>query len=113
MTEPKTGEQKSTENAKPALELSEAVRIVRAAIKAEEERLQQIAGGQEEEPIMLEGETSTGYIVHVMSDPAKVAKVMLDYDYPLYNVLEEDLPQEMWDALARMVGLDSVFSLDM
>jgi len=113
MKEPDTGGQKSTGKAKPDMSLSEAVRIVRAAIKAEENRLQQIAGSQEEDPVMLEGETSTGYIVHVMSDPAKVAKVMLDYDYQLYKVLEEDWPQEMWDALARMVGLEGVYSVDM
>ena len=113
MAQSTTGEQKTTDNTKPDIPLSEAVRIVRAAIKAEEDRLQRIADSQEEEPIMLEGETSAGYIVHVMSDPAKVAKVLLDYDYPLYKVLEEDWPQEMWDALAQMVGLESVYSVDM
>lgn len=61
---------------------------------------------------MLEGETSAGFTVQVMVDPARMAKVMLDYDYPLYTVLEDDCPQEMWNALARMVGLESVYSVD-
>lgn len=113
MTEPTTGEQKPTEKTNPAPELSEAVRIVRAAIKTEEDRLRQIADGQEYEPILLIGETAEGYDAHIMADPSKVAKVMLDYDYPLYKVLEEDWPQEMWDALAQMVGLESVYSVDM
>lgn len=113
MAQSTTGEQKPTEKTQPDIPLSEAVRIVRAAIKAEEDRLQRIADSQEEEPIMLEGETSAGYIVHVMSDPAKVAKVLLDYDYPLYKALEEDWPQDMWEALAQMVGLESVYSVDM
>lgn len=109
MTEPTTGEQKSTDKTK----LSEAVRIVQEAISAEENRLKQITGGEEDDPILLEGETSTGHIVQMMIDPAKVAKIMLDYGYPLYKVLEEDAPQGMWDELARMVGLDSVFSVDL
>lgn len=38
---------------------------------------------------------------------------LLDYWYPVYKVLEEEAPQGMWDELARLVGLDSVFSVDL
>ena len=113
MTEPTTGEQKPTGKAEPDKELSEAVRLVQRAITAEEDRLQRIADGQEDEPILLMGETNAGYDVHIMVNPAKVAQVMLDYDYPLYNLLEQEPPQEMWSELARMVGLESVYSVDM
>ena len=113
MTQSTTGEQKPTEKTQPDMELSEAVRTVKTAIAAEQNRLKQIAEGTEYEPILLIGETAQGYDAHVMADPSKVAQVMLDYDYPLYKVLEEDWPQEMWDALAQMVGLESVYSVDM
>ena len=113
MTKPTTGEQKSAEKARPDIELSEAVRIVRAAIDSEENRLKQIASTQEGDPILLEGETSARYDVQMMVDPAQVAKIMLDYWYPVYKVLEEEAPQGMWNELARMVGLESVYSVDL
>ena len=113
MAQSTTGEQKTTEKMQPDIELSEAVRIVKTVIAAEEDRLKQIAEGTEYEPILLIGETSQGCDAHVMADPSKVAQVLLDYDYPLYKVLEEDWPQEMWDTLAQMVGLESVYSVDM
>ena len=112
MTETPSGEQKSTDKTKETMQLSEAVRIVKAAIDAEEKRLEQIAEGTDQDPIMLEGETSAGYAVQMMVDPAKVARIMLDYWYPVYRVLEEDAPQEMWEALAKMVGLEEVGGVD-
>ena len=112
MTETPSGEQKSTDKTKETMQLSEAVRIVKAAIDAEEKRLEQIAEGTDQEPIMLEGETSAGYDVQMMIDPAEVARIMLEYWYPVYKVLEEDAPQEMWEALAKMVGLEEVYGVD-
>lgn len=113
MTESTTGEQKTTDKTKEAQELSKAVRIVNAAIKAEEDHLRQIANEKEGDPILLEGQTTAGCYAHIMVDPAKVAKIMLDYWYPVYRVLEEEAPQGMWNELARMVGLDNVFSVDL
>ena len=110
MTIPTT-EEKSTEKAK--LELSEAVRIVQEAIKAEEARLDRISHIEEDHPIGLEGETTTGYPARTMVDPTKVAKIMLSYDYPIYKVLEEEPPQGMWNELAMMVGLENVFCVDL
>ena len=112
MAETPSGEQKSTGKAKEAMQLSEAVRIVNAAIDAETKRLKQIAEGECQEPIMLEGRTTSCYYVQLMIDPAKVAPVMLDYWYPVYKVLEEDAPQAMWDELAEMVGLGEVYGGD-
>lgn len=93
-------------------ELSKAIDLVRAAIHAEEKRFQAIANGTEQDPIMLEGSTSLGYQVRMILDPSKVARVMLDYEYPMYSVLGEDAPQGMWDELARMVGLHDVYCVD-
>ena len=112
MAETPSGEQESTDKTKGAMQLPEAVRIVNAAIKAEEEHLRQISEGECQEPIMLEGRTTSCYYVQLMIDPAKVAPIMLDYWYPAYKVLEEDAPQGMWDELARLVGLDEVISVD-
>lgn len=113
MTQSTTGEQKTTNEADQAQKLSEAIRLVKAAIEAEENHLKQIAEAEEQDPVMVEGETSTGYPAHIMVDPARVAQIMLDYWYPLYTVLGEDAPQGMWNELARMVGLDNVISVDL
>ena len=113
MTNATTGEQQSTDKAKEAMALSEAVRIVREAISAEENRLKQIAKDEEADPVLLEGYTDTGYRVEVMVDSAKIARIMLDYNHPLYTVLGDDSPQGMWDEMARMVGLRDVGSVDL
>lgn len=113
MPKPTTGEQQSTDQANEAMTLSEAVRIVREAIAAEEARLMRIVNSDEEHPVLLEGDTSTGNYAQTMADPARVARIMLNYDYPLYKILEEDAPQEMWNELARMVGLKNVGSVDL
>ena len=112
MAKQTTGEGK-TNQAKQDIPLSEAARIVREAISAEENRLKQLVNSEENEPILLEGETSARYDVQMMVDPAQVAKIMLDYRYPVYKVLEEDAPQGIWDDLAEMVGLENVYSVDL
>ena len=37
---------------------------------------------------------------------------MLDYDYPIYKILEEEYPQDMWDTLGLETGMGRVFSVD-
>lgn len=37
---------------------------------------------------------------------------MLEYDYPIYNVLGEDAPDGMWKRLAEEFGLDNISSVD-
>ncbi len=112
MAEEQVGEKKSSTEKKESMELAEAVRIVNAAIKAETERLERITKEEEQDPIIIEGETSTGYQVQLMFDPAKAAKIMLDYWYPAYKVLGEEAPREMWDSLARQAGLEDVYYVD-
>lgn len=113
MAETPSGEPKSTDKAKEAMQLSEAVRIVKAAIKSEEDRLKRIANSEGEAPVMMEGMTAERFLVHLMIDPAIVAKIMLDYWYPVCSVLGEDAPLDMWGAMARMVGLEEVSSVDL
>ena len=65
------------------------------------------------DPIMIEGETSAGYCCQMMVDPKDVAPILLEYNYPVYAVLEEEPPMAMWDALAAKFGLASVDSVDL
>lgn len=120
MKEQHTGEQnpKNTtpnEDGKPASAdrtLAEAVRMVNAAIDEKHHQLETTAKTEEQEPIVVEGETQTGYIVRAWVDPKEVAEIMLEYDYPMYSVLGLDAPVGMWNALARLIGLDYAFSAD-
>ena len=111
MTKPTTGEQ-STQNTTEFMSLADAVRMVKEAIDAEETRLKKLANETENDPVMLEGETSTRFNVQMMVEPSIVAKIMLKYEYPVYKVLEEDEPQAMWNELAEMVGLGEVYGVD-
>lgn len=65
------------------------------------------------DPVMIEGETKTGYFVQTLVDPREVADILLKYDYPIFAVLKEEPPQAMWDELADRFGLDSVTSFDL
>lgn len=65
------------------------------------------------DPIMVEGETSTGYSCQLMTSPKRVAAIVLKYDYPVFAVLEEEPPQAMWDELAREFGLEHVLWVDL
>ena len=104
---------KDTENNAKADALAEAVKLVQAAIRDEEARLEKIAHEGEQSPIMLEGTTSTGYYAQIMVNPREAAQVLLDYQYPVWKVLEEDAPIGMWDRLADIYGLDTVSSVDL
>lgn len=92
--------------------LREAVAAVNEAINKERQRLLEISQKEEQEPICIEGETSTGYYCRLMVDPKDAAKIMLDYDYPLYSVLNEDAPDMMWEDLGRKYGIMTVCSVD-
>ena len=102
------------EQAKPTKEeLAQAVKIVNEAIRAEEEKLKKIASTEEQAPIMIEGTTSAGYCCQLMASPKDAARIMLDYNYPTWKVLEEEAPCGMWEDLGRKFGLESVSSIDL
>lgn len=92
--------------------LREAVATVNEAITKERQRLLEISQKEEQGPICLEGETSTGHYCQLMVDPKDVAKILLDYDFPLYSVLNEDAPDMMWEDLGRKYGIKTVCSVD-
>ena len=104
-TTKKTDEKEEEKN-----RLSDAVRIVKEAIDTERKRLEAIK--EDDDPIMLVGETVTGYYAQLMVNPKTVAKIMLDYDYPFWTILDEEAPQGMWDQLAKVFGLDAVSEVD-
>ena len=65
------------------------------------------------DPIMIEGETRTGYYCRLMVDPRDIAPILLKYDYPTYRILEDDAPDQMWYDLGEKLGLASVTSFDL
>lgn len=65
------------------------------------------------DPVMIEGETRTGYYCQLMVDPRDIAPILLKYEYPIYRVLEEDPPEQMWCELGEKFGLDTVTSFDL
>lgn len=62
---------------------------------------------------MLEGSTEKGYSCYMMVDPKDVARIFLEYNYPVWSILEEESPIELWDDLARFYGLETVNSVDL
>lgn len=101
------------ENRQKREELEGAVSLVNKAIREERKRLEEIAKTEEGSPIMVEGETTTGYYCQLMVDPKDVVKILLEYDYPVWRILGEDYPDEMWEDLGRKFGLETVASFDL
>ena len=46
-------------------------------------------------------------------DPEDVAKIALEYNYPVWYILEKDYPDGMWEDLGRKFGLATVCSIDL
>lgn len=90
-----------------------AVNLVNEAIVAEYKRLEEIAKTEEGDPILIEGETTAGYFCYLMVDPKEVAKVALEYNYPVWHILQQDYPDAMWEGLGRKFGLATVCSIDL
>lgn len=92
--------------------LEKAVAIVKEAIRKQEEEYQKISTAGGSCFVTLEGRTEKGYRCEIVVDPKDVAKIFLEYDYPLWKVLGLDAPPEMWDTLAEYYGLESVEHID-
>lgn len=86
---------------------------VNEAIEKERKRLEEIAKTEEGDPILIEGETTAGYFCQMMVDPKDVAKIALEYNYPVWHILKQDYPEEMWEELGRKFGLATVCSVDL
>ena len=94
-------------------DLTAAIELVKAEIRAVKAELEEAKTLEEQDPIMIEGETKTGYYCQLMVDPKEAAKIVSDYNYAVYKVLGEDFPDEMWEALAEEYGLGTVTSIDL
>lgn len=95
------------------LNLTEAAKLVNAAIAKERERLKKIAATEEADPVLVEGETSTGYCCHIQVNPKEVAAIALRHDWPVWVVLGEDFPDAMWAEFANHFGLGAVDHVDL
>ena len=93
--------------------LNSAVSLVNGAIIAEYKRLEEISKTDEGDPILIEGETTAGYFCQLMVDPKEVAKIALEYNYPVWHILKGDYPDAMWEDLGRKFGLATVCSIDL
>lgn len=89
--------------------LSNAICQVNAAIDSVTEQMEEISRTEEQDFVFLTGETTTGFAVKMLINPKEVAEVMLKYNYPIYTVLHMDAPQAMWDEIAKITGLGSVY----
>ena len=110
------GEKQTNKKADESISLMDAataVRIIKDAIDRERKKLQKIANDVDQSPIMIEGETSEGYYCQLMVDPKDAARIMLEYDYPVWSILMEDAPDAMWRDLARKFGIAVVSSVDL
>lgn len=98
---------------KSTTDLIDAVEIVNNAIDKRRKELEEIAKTEEADPILIEGETTAGYPCQMMVDPKDVAKIALEYDYPVWETLLLDAPDGMWEDLARKFGLAAVGTMDL
>ena len=96
-----------------AIKLEDAVAVVQKEIRDLRAKYESVAKTEEQDPILVEGETSAGYFCQLMVNPQEVAKIFVDYDYALYRVLGEDAPDAMWEDLGRKFGLEHVCSVDL
>ena len=96
-----------------AIKLEDAVAVVQKEIRKWREKYESVSIAEEQDPIMVEGETTAGYFCQLMVDPKDVAKILLEYDYPVWRVLGEDAPDTMWEDLGRKFGLEHVCSVDL
>lgn len=93
--------------------LDGAVKAVNDAIDACRKALETIASGSEQDLIMLEGQTYTDHMCHLLVDPKEVAIIILSWNYPTYEILGEEAPTEMWQELAEHFGIKTVNSFDL
>lgn len=96
-----------------AIKLEYAVAVVQKEIRKWHTKYESVVKAEEQDPIMVEGETLTGYYCQLMTDPKDVAKILLEYDYPVWCVFDEDAPDAMWEDLGRKFGLEHVCSVNL
>ena len=96
-----------------AIKLEDAVAVVQKEIREWHTKYESIVKAEEQDPIMVEDETTAGYFCQLIVNPQEVAKIFVDDDHALYRVLGEDAPDAMWEDLSRKFGLESICSVDL
>lgn len=97
-------------------ELNNAREIINQKISDERTKLEALTLLKPDatpDPILIEGETEIGYYCQMMVNPCDCAPILLKHDYPIYKVLQEDFPEEMWEELGRKFGIKTVTSVDL
>lgn len=94
-------------------ELDNAVAIVQKEINNLRAKYEAVAKEDEQDLIMIEGETIAGYACQLLVDPKEFARILVDYDYALYRALNEEAPDDMWEDLGRKFGIKYVCAVDM
>ncbi len=111
MTEKQVGEQKATKT-KQANALSDAVKLVNAEIDSAEKYLERIVKTEDAELVSVDGKTFAGFDVTVWANSSQIAATMLEHNFHWWNTLELDAPDAMWEEIAELVGLDTVYFVD-
>lgn len=96
-----------------AIKLEDTVAVVQKGIRKWHTKYESVVKAEEQDPIMVEGKTLTGYYCQLITDPKDVAKILLEYDYPVWRVFDEDAPDTMWENLGRKFGLEHVYSAEL
>ena len=110
MTEKHSGDQLSTKETREKA-ISEAVRLVNTEIEAARKHLRDIVHTEAAPTILVEGETSAGCCAKVMASPNEIAKIMLMYNFHVWDILDNEASDAMWRDIAETVGLESVSSV--
>lgn len=88
---------------------AKALDIIQQKISDYRTKLEAITiSNAELQPIMIEGQTRTGYHCQLMDNPKTAAEIMLRHNYPIFATLGEDAPDAMWQELADEYGLETV-----
>lgn len=68
------------------IKLEDAVAVVQKEVREWRAKYESVAKAEEQDPIMIEGETTAGYFCQLMVDPRDVAKIFVDYAY-FFNIV--------------------------
>lgn len=105
-----------TEETKPKYtkeQIDEARQIIQSLIQDKESAYKKML----EEPdddldvddyVELDAITTTGFDCKMWVDKKDIAKVLLEYDYPLFSVMRRRSPKEMWNKLASIYGMGDI-----
>ncbi len=77
-----------------------------------ENKLLAVKGDVESHLVSIKGITSTGYDISLVCDLSNIVDILFKYEYAIVTALNMDYPDEMWDEIARCLGLKGIISMD-